>query len=194
MKRTQTLISHGYLEQQRSLHRRPEGYGGKGFKWAQTVIALAEHFGVCSVLDYGCGRGSLKLRLEAINPRSITRVAEYDPALSGKDDLPTFADLVVCTDVLEHVEPEHLDAVLEHLKSLARRAVFFVVALDEANKILDDGRNAHLILESKDWWADRVTRAGFSLLPWAETWPLPIQFCTHPEKQAKRFIAVGVPC
>lgn len=154
------LISPAYLELQRRLHARPKGYGGKGDTWAQPVLDLVARFRASSVLDYGCGRGALKRALEPIKPVSLD-VREYDPAIPGKDGRPSFADLVVCTDVLEHIEPDRLDAVLAHLKTLARTAVFVVIALRESNKTLADGRNAHLIVAPADWWIDRLTRAGF---------------------------------
>lgn len=153
------LISPEYLETQRVLHAQPQGYGGKGDKWAIGVIGVANASDCSSILDYGCGEGSLAKAL--MTHGRICR--EYDPAIAGKDDRPAFADLVVCTDVLEHVEPDKLDTVLAHLKGLARKAVFVVVATRPSNKTLTDGRNAHLILEDDAWWQARVLAAGFTI-------------------------------
>ena len=189
MMRVEDLISKSYRAQQRELHARPQGYGGKGKKWAETVLALAQRFDAGSVLDYGCGTGTLAERLREM-PGHHLRVAEYDPAIAGKDGPPAFADLVVCTDVLEHIEPERLSLVLRHLHALARKAVFFVVALDEANKTLLDGRNAHLILEPPGWWATQVAEAGFDPVP-LDDLPMPVQY--SPAKRSKRWIAIGVP-
>jgi len=187
---THDRISKRYLELQRELHARPKGYGAKGGKWAETVAALAAQVSAGSVLDYGCGSGGLARRLRDLPAGRHLRVSEYDPAVAGKDKHPSFADLVTCTDVLEHIEPERLVAVLTHLLMLARKAVFFVVALDEANKILADGRNAHLILESPEWWASTITAAGFTLRD-IDGLPLPVHY--SPEKRSKRWIAVGIP-
>lgn len=156
------LISPEYRGLQGALHARPEGYGGKGDKWAPAVLELARRFKAYSILDYGCGQGRLVSALRLTASPAI-RLAEYDPAIEGKRQLPDFADLVVCTDVLEHVEPERLSKVLEHLSYLARRAVFVVVATRPSNKTLDDGRNAHLILEDAAWWESRVREAGFDV-------------------------------
>lgn len=157
------LISREYVIAQRTLHASPRGYGGKGDAWAEAVCELMRHYQATSVLDYGCGQGALvkALRLKDIKG---ARFAEYDPAIPGKDSPPVFADLVVCTDVLEHIEPDRLDAVLAHLKLLARRAVFAVIALRPANKTLIDGRNAHLIIETAEWWTGRLESAGFTVL------------------------------
>jgi len=156
------LISPKYVVMQRLLHGQPRGYGGRGDKWAHVVVALLAEYGASSVLDYGCGQGSLK-RAVMSEPRAGLRFDEYDPAIPGKDGMPTFADLVVSTDVLEHIEPEKLDAVLAHLRALARKAVFVVVSLKDSNKVLADGRNAHLIIRPAKWWLKRFVEAGFTI-------------------------------
>jgi hypothetical protein len=153
------LISLPYLQTQMALHASPRGYGGRGDRWASTVVGIAEQYGCGSVLDYGCGQGSLA---KALNGSSFI-VREYDPAIPGKDGHPSFADLVVCTDVLEHIEPSKLDTVLRHLRVLARTAVFLVVSTRRANKTLPDGSNAHLIIENDVWWRARVEGAGFTV-------------------------------
>jgi hypothetical protein len=160
------LISGKYQAMQRILHSQPRGYGGRGEKWALVVLTLMAQYGATSVLDYGCGQGSLRRTVMQHPKREApagVRFDEYDPAILGKDGLPSFADLVVSTDVLEHIEPERLDAVLGHLRLLARKAVFAVVSLKESNKVLADGRNAHLIIRPAKWWLKRFKSAGFTI-------------------------------
>lgn len=168
---TSELITRGYCKMQAELHARPKGYGGKGRKWAPAVAELVRRFDAWSVLDYGCGQATLG---EALRPliSSAVDVRDYDPAIPASSALPGFADLVVCTDVLEHVEPDLLDTVLSHLRSLARTAVFVVIATRPSNKTLSDGRNAHLIVESADWWIARLIAAGFAVLPDPPSSPL----------------------
>jgi hypothetical protein len=176
------LISRPYLESQKALHAKPEGYGGKGSRWVSTVLSVATQYACGSILDYGCGRGSLG---DAILLATGTRCREYDPAVSGKDHQPGFADLVVCTDVLEHIEPEKLPLVLEHLRSLARKAVFVVICTRSSNKTLADGRNAHLIVEGDDWWRTQCEAAGFTVKPAPAIHPVKVP--------AKAWIAVLEP-
>lgn len=156
-------ISAEYLEQQRILHADPRGYGGRGRKWAPFVLELIDRLGATSVLDYGCGQGSLAVAVRQAKVPGL-RVSEYDPAIPDKSGQPTFADLIVCTDVLEHVEPEKIQAVLRHLRLLARRGVFVVVSLVETAKLLTDGRQAHILLRPADWWREQVAAAGFRIL------------------------------
>ncbi len=158
------LISPAYRALQVELHARPNGYGGKGGKWAPAVRELIDRFGATSVLDYGCGEGGLKRELKALCAESV-RIDEYDVAITVKDALPSFADLVVCTDVLEHIEPDCLSGVLAHLRLLARKAVFVVIATRPSKKTMSDGRNAHLTVEPAEWWAETVKAAGFTIAP-----------------------------
>lgn len=160
--RRHDLISAPYLEQQKILHAAPRGYGGRGDKWAGIVLQIAKEYAATSILDYGCGQGTLAKALRA-QPLGAIRIDEYDPAIPGKDGRPGFADLVVCTDVLEHIEPERLANVLTHLHQLARKAIFVVVSLKRSNKTLADGRNAHILVQSEEWWRHTFTAAGFSL-------------------------------
>lgn len=179
----QDVITPAYKQLQVELHMRPKGYGGKGDKWAAGVLALMTRFQATSVLDYGCGQGALVRALRPQVPAHV-RLSEYDPAVPGKNGWPDFADLVVCTDVLEHVEPPLLGHVLAHLRTLARKAVFAVIATRPSNKTMADGRNAHLIQESADWWARTVQAAGFTIAPNAPVSPL--------KKPSREWVAVLV--
>lgn len=144
------LISEAYREQNRKLHEDRPDYGSGSHRWAKLVTDICEHRGLHSVLDYGCGKGALKAALSGLDVR------EYDPAIPGKDAAPEPADLVVCTDVLEHIEPELLDAVLDDLARLTGKVGLLVASTVPARKCLPDGRNAHLIVESADWWRERI--------------------------------------
>lgn len=156
------LISSKYLEMQRVLHAAPRGYGGRGDKWAGVVMQVAAAYHCTSILDYGAGQGTLAKALRAM-PLGDIRIDEYDPAIPQIAHPPEFADLVCCTDVLEHVEKDRLDAVLAHLKLLARKALWVVVSTKSSNKTLLDGRNAHLIIKPARWWKKRFLQAGFTL-------------------------------
>lgn len=190
-------ITPDYLAQQRELHARPQGYGGKGFKWAPTVLKIAVDVRAGSILDYGCGQGSLLHQVRAALALHDADVDlwNYDPAIPGYDTAPEPADLVVCTDVLEHIEPDCLASVLAHLRRLTQKALFLVVALDPANKTLRDGRNAHLIQETPAWWQTMLTQAGFRLCTEEAfaAYPLPVQHY-QPEKRSKRWMTVAYPC
>jgi hypothetical protein len=102
------------------------------------------------VLDYGCGKQTLARALPGIAVRG------YDPAFTELSATPTPADLVVCGDVLEHVEPAHLDAVLDDLMRCTKRMALLVVATRPARKTLPDGRNAHLSRMPANRWMELI--------------------------------------
>jgi len=157
--RQSDLISPEYLDAQKAMHAGPKPYGNRGAEWTQTVLEVARRYRVGSILDYGAGHGRLA---DALRGHGYA-VREYDPAVEGKDASPAFADLVVSTDCLEHIEPVKLGAVLAHMRLLARKAVFVVISCRPAQKLLPNGKNAHLIVRNKRWWRERMVKAGFRL-------------------------------
>ena len=144
-------ISETYREQNRKLHERP-GYGISGKKWAGLVSDLYEAYNCASVLDYGCGKGTLGQAMPHLMVRG------YDPCIEGLDADPDPADLVVCGDVMEHVEEECVDEVLDHIQGLTKKVVVFVVSTRPAKKILPDGRNAHITIRDSNWWLELMMR------------------------------------
>lgn len=142
------LISSYYTEQNRRLHKERPDYGTGGHQWAKTIGKLCEKHGTQDVLDYGCGKESLKAQLPFVRG--------YDPCIDGLDAAPDPADIVVCTDVLEHIEPQCIDDVLDDLRRVTRRVLFCAVATGAAQKFLPDGRNAHLIQEDIRWWLPKL--------------------------------------
>jgi hypothetical protein len=148
------LISDAYREQNRQLHEQRDDYGRSGGEWATYIDRLIKEEGYDTVLDWGCGKGALGAKL-AERGRTI---AEYDPAIPGKEATPEPADLVICTDVLEHIEREHIGAVIRELRRLTKRKLFFNIATRPATKELPDGRNAHLIIQPPHWWKERLER------------------------------------
>lgn len=151
------LISPEYLALNEQLHADREDYGARGHTWAHNIERMASDRNCASILDYGCGKGFLagSLRFSSVFPCDVR---EYDPAIPGKDAEPKPADLVACFDVLEHVEPDKIDAVLDHLRRLSQKVCVFSICTVPASKTLADGRNAHVLLRPADWWAERLER------------------------------------
>lgn len=144
-----TLITEHYARLNRQLHLERPDYGTSGEKWAEMVVKLANKMGTRSILDYGSGKGTLASALNL-------PISEYDPCIPGKEESPRKHDLVVCTDVLEHIEIECLNDVLDDLKRCTGHKAFLVVATRPAKKTLPDGRNTHLIQRSARWWLEQL--------------------------------------
>ncbi len=148
------LISEDYKRLNRQLHEARLDYGARGYASAEAVERAMQMHGCASMLDYGCGKGALMNAVAMLNPD--IEVAGYDPAIDGLEADPQPADLVACLDVLEHIEPDCLDAVLRHIASKMRKAGYLTISLQLAEKTLADGRNAHLIVESPEWWLAKL--------------------------------------
>lgn len=115
--------------------------------------------GVRTILDYGAGAGYLKIQVTRTIPASIRpTVIEYDPGIPRIATPPEPAEFVVCFDVLEHVEPDHLEAVLDDLVRVTTDKGLFQICCFPAHRTLSDGRNAHLIIESQGWWLTQIER------------------------------------
>lgn len=141
------LLTDAYREQQAALHA-TGNYGVMGRSFGPLVCRVAESFACQSLLDYGCGsRQSLKHGLVCeLDYRG------FDPCVEQFSAPPEPADMVACIDVMEHVEPEFTDKVIEELARLTKRVAVVSVHTGPAQKVLPDGRNAHIVQEPARWW------------------------------------------
>ena len=126
--------------------------GGHSIDKLPRYESILKSLEVKTILDYGCANGKFKVYMDQHKPQYT--VYEYDPGIRGKDKLPTPTDFVVCCDVMEHVEPDLLDNVMEHLRSLVTKGGFFNISTKEAITMLSDGTNAHKIVKNADWWVE----------------------------------------
>ena len=134
-------------------------YGVASAQYAPMVAKIIDQYAVDDLLDYGAGS-----RLTLIKTIAEQRLSKrkfnyhaYEPAIEMYSKTPEPAEMVACIDVLEHIEPSCLDAVLDDLKRVTKKIGLFTVATVPAVKTLPDGRNAHLIIEPAEWWLPRIT-------------------------------------
>ena len=127
-------------------------------------MQLLERLGVMqgTILDFGAGTGlfAYEIEVRAGVGRYLTR--NYEPSVAGQDEFPDGEqfDAVVCTHVLEHVEPHLLAGTLAQIVRAAKRAIYVEVPHGPANRKLADGRDAHLIQEPHTYWWTQLTIAA----------------------------------
>jgi hypothetical protein len=165
----------------RSIARQPS-------RWLPRVEAMAKQVGAHTILDYGCGAG------RGISTFSKYSVADYDPGVPGCTAEPSPADLVVSIHALEHVEPEYVDAVIEHMAALARKALFIVVSCEPSTKLLPNGSAWHSFVRSAGWWREKLSafdpqpvimdRAGAEYAALRLTSRPPVQIAEHQLQQS----------
>jgi len=155
MGRDSKLISDAYRAEQKKLHENPD-YGVASIMYAPLVIAALNGTAAKEMLDYGAGKGRLAEQVNRVLGARAPLVHEYEPSDQEKAAVPAPCEFVACIDVLEHVEPECLDAVLDDLQRVVAKSGLFTVHTGPAQKALSDGRNAHLIQEDAEWWLRKL--------------------------------------
>lgn len=151
------MLTEGYRKQLEKLHQDPDlKWGNDGKYHVDAIWKLAGRLNARTLLDFGCGRSTLSKSLKSYCP--MLTCTDYDPGRPKKAKLPNKVfDVVTCTDVLEHVEPEFVDEVIKAIADRAGRAAYFVIDTVPANVKLPDGRNAHLTVREPVWWAHKLT-------------------------------------
>ena len=148
-------ITEEYRALNAALHNNSKcRFGHKGAEQAEAVKAVAKQHRAISILDYGAGKQTLSRALQRIGCKDVRN---YDPAIPEIAARPHPADIVTCTDVLEHCEPELLGNVLEDLRRLTKKVAFIrVCTVPCTSKRLPDGSDPHRIVQPRAWWIDRM--------------------------------------
>ena len=147
------LVSEHYTKQLQRLHDIKKSFGDSGrYKHIDQWLSNNR---CSSIIDYGCGKGHV---LDNISKRfPHIRCTHYDPGYEKFNKHPEVpAELVICADVLEHIEPDLINNVLQDIESLTLNTAYLIIDTKPAGKNLPDGRNAHLIVENQEWWTNKI--------------------------------------
>jgi hypothetical protein len=134
------------------------GWGVAASMEYSRITEFLEQQHVYSILDYGAGSANRLSKLITQSYPGKYLVTDYDPAVPEINQEPVPHDLVFCIDVLEHVEPELINNVLDHLQNLVLVSGYFTIFTQPARRILSDGRNAHLIIQPAQWWVNQLEK------------------------------------
>nr|VFJ86056.1 MAG: Methyltransferase domain-containing protein [Candidatus Kentron sp. LFY] len=143
-----SLTDDNLIQQYRALHRGK--YGNTSVKLIARLLPHIRELAPASILDYGCGQSTLVNHLDY---RQGVALYRYDPAIPDIATLPVeHVDLVVNTDVLEHIPESDIPTVLAHMATIADNAIFSIDTT-ESEQILPDGSDAHCTVRNRNWWA-----------------------------------------
>jgi len=138
-----------HLDQYKLLHSQCE-YGKSSEKLYENILPLVKEINPISILDYGCGNSKL------IDMLPAKEKCRYDPAIPQYEICSRGSfDLILCTDVLEHIPEKYIDNILKHLFDLSNK-VIFSIALKQATICLPNGENAHCTLKPIEWWLQKI--------------------------------------
>lgn len=131
----------------RRMHAAKKFSGACLEKHLPEIKALIKEYDCNSVLDYGCGKASHHKKPLAHD------VTLYDPYYEphSKEPHGTF-DMVICTDVLEHVPENEVGKVLANLINFTDKVLFLAISTVPAKKTFANGENVHLTVKPKEWW------------------------------------------
>jgi glycosyltransferase involved in cell wall biosynthesis len=111
-----------------------------------------------SVLDIGCGPGiyteqlqELGISAQGLDPDARTRHTHYsllDPATRS-------AELVICLEVLEHIDPQDTITALQNLRDHATKTLIFTAARP------GQGGTGHINCRHRDQWITLLESVGF---------------------------------
>jgi len=133
-------------------------WGGAVLGSVPRILKYATDHGCKSILDYGSGKSDFLNSLNAEFPDHGLQINQYEPGRPELAGDPIVSDMSICVDVLEHIEPEKLDAVLDHIYAKTNKIFYFKVCLVASHGTFPDGTNLHLIIEDKDFWLDKLSK------------------------------------
>ena len=133
-------------------------WGGAVISSVPKIYNYAIQHECKSILDYGSGKSDFLKTLNADFPDHGLQINEYEPGRPELAGDPAISDMTICVDVLEHIEPDKLDNVLDHIASKTNKIFYFKVCLLPSFNSFEDGTNLHLIVEPKEFWLDKLSK------------------------------------
>ncbi len=165
-----SLTREELIKQYKKIHTEKH-YGYTSQNLLYLLLPFVKELAPKTILDYGCGQSDLvNLLRKELDPQNkgLVTAYKYEPAIEEHSILPvTSADLVINTDVLEHIPTKDLEEVIKKIISISNKAIF-IICNKKAIETLDDGSNAHCSVYPPQWWLDVIRKeAGFAkLVPW----------------------------
>lgn len=164
------MITEAYRREREIKLLDPE-HGRERAAHAPMVSQIINRLRVTELLDYWSGKAWL---VKALRVEHEMKIQCYDPAVPGFAGAAVPMQMVACVDVLQDVEPEHIDAVLDDLKRVTGAVVYFSIF---------QGEEPTKIQEDKAWWLDRImarfdlqtlqcTPTGYYMIAFAKPKPL----------------------
>lgn len=163
-------VGDGSLEQ-REARKYQKMWTHKSYRFVSPGEDLADLVrkwlpGKARVVDFGCGTGRLAAKMqdwghrvlgvdfatnclddEVMIPFCIANLWDLPETVSGTHG--------VCTDVMEHIPPEKVDAVLTNIRRAVPKAFFNIATtLDAHGAVI--GERLHLTVKPESWWVEKL--------------------------------------
>ncbi len=152
--------------------------GYENYKWMPTrsipeALDIQEYFDFNTCVDYGCAKGFLVHALRIIGCDAYGEdISEYavtncHPEVEEYISLPNEKkyDLLICKDVLEHIEVKDIPGVLENFKDKSHQ-FFFTIPLGDNDRFRIREYEVditHVTKKDEEWWINMFESQGFKL-------------------------------
>jgi hypothetical protein len=162
---------HDLIDSYKVLHQEEGKFKGISLvPLVPTLMSLVKENNCKTLLDYGCGKAIPydKDRCKEVDLRhpiqklcNLKSFDLYDPAYEKYTTLPNKKyDIVVCTDVLEHIAEQDIDYVLTEILSHSKKIVFLNISCQPALKHFKEGKfkgkNVHISVFDPSWWGHKI--------------------------------------
>lgn len=153
--------------------------GYENYRWIPTrsipeAIDICKKFDFHTCLDYGCAKGFLVHALRLLGKQAYgfdfseyaiqTCLPQVKNYVTSKPFVNT-VDLLICKDVLEHVEEKDIPSTLESFKRISSN-FFFVIPLGDNNSFRIREYEidiTHVTKKDEEWWLNMFESNGFKL-------------------------------
>ena len=132
---------------------------------------LADNLDFESAVDFGCGNALILTRLLALGKKvhgidgsrnafqyASPEIRPYLAVMDLRVLISSYADLVICTEVAEHLHAEHADTLVESLAFSARKWIYFTAATP------GQGGTDHVNEQPHGYWIEKFLGKGFDLV------------------------------
>ena len=162
---------HDLIDSYKVLHQEEGKFKGISLvPLVPTLMSLVKENNCKTLLDYGCGKAIPydKNRCKEVDLRhpiqklcNLKSFDLYDPAYEKYSKLSKKKyDIVVCTDVLEHIAEQDIDYVLTEILSHSKKIVFLNISCQPALKHFKEGKfkgkNVHISVFDPSWWGHKI--------------------------------------
>ena len=159
------------LDSYKELHKEEGKFRGISLvPLVPTLFNIIKENNCKTLLDYGCGKAipyskkeckSIGLKKPVQELCNLDSFDLYDPAYPKYNKLSKKKyDIVVCTDVMEHIAEQDIDWVLKDILSHSKKTVFLNISCQPALKHFKKGKfkgqNVHVSVFHGTWWSDKV--------------------------------------
>jgi hypothetical protein len=147
------------LKLHEELHKKRVFLGNSIKDHLNNIIELVDIYNVKTICDYGCGKAHCWIKMNLKETLGLDEVLLYDPCYEIYKKFPDKkVDMVICTDVMEHIPEDSVDYELKRIFDLTDGVIYFSISSVLSKKLLKKDVNAHLTVKDQKWWYNKIQK------------------------------------